>query len=113
MATEYVRRFSARGAVAALAACVHVSASCRPPGLILYLPSFAELAADRELWKTIHLGAALASGPGCALLAASAANCGPPPELDRFDDDDRGWLAGPCPARRRAAGRAGSTPARS
>ncbi len=63
-------------------------------GLILYLPSFAQLAANRMLWKSIHLGAAIAFWVGLVLLVAAS-----PRELhatarqiDRFDGDDRRWL---------------------
>jgi formate dehydrogenase subunit gamma len=64
-------------------------------GLILYLPSLAQVAADRQLWKSIHLGAALAFWAGAVLLFMSA-----PQELratvrqlDHYDEDDRRWLA--------------------
>ena len=64
-------------------------------GLILYLPSLAQVAADRGLWKSIHLGAAIAFWAGLVLVWASA-----PGELrdtrrqlERFDDDDQRWLA--------------------
>ena len=40
-------------------------------GLILYLPAFAELAANRRLWKSIHLGAAIAFWAGLVVLLAS------------------------------------------
>jgi formate dehydrogenase subunit gamma len=63
-------------------------------GLILYLPMFAQLAANRMLWKSIHLGAAIAFWVGLVLLAAAG-----PRELratahqiDRFDKDDGRWL---------------------
>ena len=64
-------------------------------GMILYLPSLAELAADRRLWKSIHLGAALAFWAGLLLIWASApGELGTAArELERFDDDDRRWLA--------------------
>ena len=63
-------------------------------GLILSLPSLAELAANRQLWKSIHLGAALAFWLGLLGLLSSAGlelrqTAG---EIDRFDDDDRDWL---------------------
>jgi len=63
-------------------------------GLILYLPSLAQVAADRQLWKSIHLGAAIAFWGGTLLLLVSD-----PGELQRtarevdsFDEDDRRWL---------------------
>jgi formate dehydrogenase subunit gamma len=73
-------------------------------GLILYLPSLAQLAASRQLWKSIHLGAALAFWAGTVLVFMSAprelrATAG---QLDRFDRDDRRWLA--WSVRRRGAG---------
>jgi formate dehydrogenase subunit gamma len=63
-------------------------------GLILSLPALAEVAANRQLWKSIHLGAALGFWVGVVLLAGSAGGelrrtAG---EIDRFDDDDRRWL---------------------
>jgi formate dehydrogenase subunit gamma len=64
-------------------------------GLILYLPVFAQLAANRPLWKGIHLGAAIAFWAGLVLLLpfghrqlrATAR------QIDRFDRDDGRWLA--------------------
>ena len=63
-------------------------------GLILSLPALAEVAANRQLWKSIHLGAALGFWAGVVLLVGSAGGelrrtAG---EIDRFDDDDRRWL---------------------
>ena len=64
-------------------------------GLVLYLPAFAELAANRRLWKSLHLGAAIAFWAGLVVLLASdtrgrlRASAG---EIDRFDDDDVRWL---------------------
>ena len=64
-------------------------------GLILYLPMFAQLAANRRLWKSLHLGAAIAFWAGLVVLVASdpggrlrrtAA------EVDRFDEDDLRWM---------------------
>jgi formate dehydrogenase subunit gamma len=63
-------------------------------GLVLYLPALATMAADRVLWKTIHLAAAIAFWSGLVLLVpgnlrelrATAR------EIDRWDDDDRRWL---------------------
>ena len=64
-------------------------------GLILYLPSLAQVAADRGLWKSIHLGSAIAFWAGLVLVWASS-----PRELrdtrrqlEQFDDDDRRWLS--------------------
>ena len=63
-------------------------------GLILELPAFGELAANRQLWKSIHLGAALGFWAGLFLLVAGASQEIVPTfdQLDRFDDDDRRWL---------------------
>jgi formate dehydrogenase subunit gamma len=64
-------------------------------GLILYLPVFAELAANRRLWKSIHLGAAIAFWAGLVVLLLTdlggslRRTAG---EFDRFDDDDVRWL---------------------
>jgi formate dehydrogenase subunit gamma len=64
-------------------------------GLILYLPVFAELAANRRLWKSIHLGAAIGFWAGLVILVASDTGgrlrrtAG---EVDRFDEDDVRWL---------------------
>jgi formate dehydrogenase subunit gamma len=64
-------------------------------GLILYLPAFAELAANRRLWKSIHLGAAIAFWAGLVVLLLTdlggslRRTAG---EFDRFDDDDVRWL---------------------
>ena len=64
-------------------------------GLILYLPAFAQLAANRQLWKSIHLGAALAFWAGLVLLVLSdtdgALRRGAA-DIDRFDADDARWL---------------------
>ena len=64
-------------------------------GLSLYLPSLAQVAADRQLWKSIHLGAALAFWVGTFLILTSApGGLGTTArELDRFDADDKRWLA--------------------
>jgi formate dehydrogenase subunit gamma len=63
-------------------------------GLILYLPSLAQVAADRQLWKSIHLGAAIAFWGGTLLLLVSAPGelQRTARELDSFDEDDRRWL---------------------
>ncbi|HVI37522.1 MAG TPA: cytochrome b/b6 domain-containing protein [Gaiellales bacterium] len=96
MATErpdYVRRFS--GAEQALHWLLAVSfLTMLVTGLILYLPSLAEVAANRRLWKSIHLGAALAFWFGTFLIVSSSAGGlrGTVGEIDRFDDDDRRWL---------------------
>jgi formate dehydrogenase subunit gamma len=52
------------------------------------------VAADRQLWKSIHLGAALAFWLGTLLIIGSSTGglrrtVG---QIDRFDDDDRRWL---------------------
>jgi formate dehydrogenase subunit gamma len=64
-------------------------------GLILYLPVFAELAANRRLWKSIHLGAAIAFWAGLVVLLVSDTRGRlhrTATEIDRFDDDDVRWL---------------------
>jgi formate dehydrogenase subunit gamma len=64
-------------------------------GLILYLPSLAEVAAQRQLWKSIHLGAALGFWVGLLLIWSSNPEAlrSTRHEIDRFDSDDRSWLA--------------------
>jgi len=90
---EYVRRFS--GAEQALHWLLAVSfLTMLVTGLILYLPSLAEVAANRRLWKSIHLGAALAFWLGTLLIVSSSTGglrrtVG---QIDKFDDDDRRWL---------------------
>ena len=64
-------------------------------GLILYLPAFAELAANRRLWKSIHLGAAIAFWAGLVVLLLTDLGGSlrrTAREFDRFDDDDVRWL---------------------
>jgi formate dehydrogenase subunit gamma len=64
-------------------------------GLILYLPAFAELAANRRLWKSIHLGAAIAFWAGLVLLALSDTDGAlrrSAADIDRLDADDARWL---------------------
>jgi formate dehydrogenase subunit gamma len=90
---EYVRRFT--GAEQALHWLLAVSfLTMLVTGLILYLPSLAEVAANRRLWKSIHLGAALAFWLGTLLIVSSSTGglrrtVG---QIDTFDDDDRRWL---------------------
>src|SRR6478672_4183976 len=90
---EYVRRFS--GVEQALHWLLAVSfLTMLVTGLILYLPSLAQVAANRRLWKSIHLGAALAFWFGTILIVSSSTGglrrtVG---QIDRFDDDDRRWL---------------------
>jgi formate dehydrogenase gamma subunit len=75
-------------------------------GLILYLPAFAELAANRMLWKSIHLGAAIAFWSGLVIVVLSDPRSlrQTAAEVDRFDEDDARWL-------RWAVTRRGSEPA--
>lgn len=90
---EYVRRFS--GAEQALHWLLAVSfLTMLATGLILYLPSLAEVAANRRLWKSIHLGAALAFWFGTFLVVSSSRGglSRTVGQIDRFDDDDRRWL---------------------
>ena len=64
-------------------------------GLILYLPAFAELAANRRLWKSLHLGAAIAFWAGLVVLVASDTGGRlrrTASEVDRFDEDDLRWV---------------------
>ena len=92
-ATEYVHRFgrAERTAHWVVASTFLVMTAT---GLILYLPMFAALAADRMLWKTLHVGAAIGFWAGLvAVVAASPRRLRrTAAELDRFDDDDRAWL---------------------
>src|SRR5438477_1464437 len=62
-------------------------------GLVLYLPEFAQLAANRQLWKSIHLGAAIVFWAGLVLLLAGSGRelRRTADELDRFDRDDARW----------------------
>jgi len=90
---EYVRRFSpAEQTLHWLLATSFLTMLAT--GLILYLPSLAQVAADRQLWKSIHLGAALAFWVGVFLIATSApGELGRTArELDHYDEDDRRWL---------------------
>jgi formate dehydrogenase subunit gamma len=63
-------------------------------GLILYLPAFASLAADRMLWKALHIGAAVGFWVGLAAAVAASPRglARTVSQLDRFDEDDRAWL---------------------
>ena len=63
-------------------------------GLVLYLPSLATLAADRVLWKTIHLSSAVVFWAGLiALIPGNSHRLRMTArEIDRFDDDDGRWL---------------------
>ncbi|HEY2788834.1 MAG TPA: cytochrome b/b6 domain-containing protein [Gaiellales bacterium] len=64
-------------------------------GLILYLPAFSQLAADRRLWKSLHLGAAIAFWAGLVVLLLSDTRGRlrrTAAQIDRFDDDDVRWL---------------------
>jgi formate dehydrogenase subunit gamma len=64
-------------------------------GLVLYLPAFAELAANRQLWKSLHLGAAIAFWAGLVVLLVTDTRGRlrvTAAEVDRFDDDDVRWL---------------------
>jgi formate dehydrogenase subunit gamma len=63
-------------------------------GLVLYLPSLATLAADRVLWKTIHLSSAVVFWAGLiALIPGNSRRLRMTAhEIDRFDDDDGRWL---------------------
>jgi len=92
--TEYVRRFAP--AEQSLHWLLAVSfLAMLATGLILYLPSLAEVAAQRTLWKSIHLGSALAFWVGLVLIWSTAPGelRGTVREIDRFDEDDRRWLA--------------------
>ncbi len=63
-------------------------------GLILYLPAFAQLAANRMMWKSIHIGAAIAFWGGLiALLPGNTRELRTTArQIDRFDGDDGRWL---------------------
>ncbi len=93
-AAGYVRRFSAQERrLHWLLAATFLTMLAT--GLILYLPAFAELAANRRLWKSIHLGAAIAFWAGLVLLVLSdtdgALRRGAA-DIDRLDADDARWL---------------------
>jgi formate dehydrogenase subunit gamma len=91
---DYVRRFSpAEQSLHWLLATSFLTMLAT--GLILYLPALAQVAADRQLWKSIHLGAALAFWAGTFLIATSAPGelKRTARELDHYDEDDRRWLA--------------------
>jgi formate dehydrogenase subunit gamma len=93
-ATGYVRRFGPeeRSLHWLLAATFLAMLAT---GLILYLPVFAELAANRRLWKSIHIGAAIAFWAGLVVLFLtdlSGSLRRTAGEFDRFDDDDLRWL---------------------
>ena len=91
--TAYVRRFSsAERSLHWLLAGTFFAMLVT--GLILYLPALAQVAADRQLWKSIHLGAAIAFWGGTLLLLGSAPGelQRTARELDSFDEDDRRWL---------------------
>jgi formate dehydrogenase subunit gamma len=92
--TGYVRRFS--GAEQSLHWLLAVSFLVMlATGLILYLPSLSEVAAQRQLWKSIHLGAALGFWVGLLLIWGSdpVTLRSARGEIERFDLDDRAWLA--------------------
>jgi formate dehydrogenase subunit gamma len=102
--TRYVRRFSsAERSLHWLLAITFFAMLAT--GLILYLPSLAQVAANRQMWKSIHLGAAIGFWTGALLLALSSPGelRATARELDSFDEDDRRWLrwavrrAGPEP----------------
>src|SRR5437763_664227 len=91
---EYVRRFSS--AEQSLHWLLAVSfLTMLATGLILYLPSLAEVAAQRQLWKSIHLGAALGFWVGLLLVWSTDAVQlrATRREIDHFDRDDRARLA--------------------
>jgi formate dehydrogenase subunit gamma len=93
-ATEHIERFTPAERVLhwLLAATFLVMMAT---GLILYLPVFSQLAGSRVLWKTLHLGAAIAFWAGLlALLPGNTKRLGETAsQIDRFDTDDRRWLA--------------------
>jgi formate dehydrogenase subunit gamma len=93
-APEYVRRFGPEERLLHwLLAATFLTMLAT--GLILYLPVFAELAANRRLWKSIHLGAAIAFWAGLVVLFLtdlSGSLRRTAGEFDRFDDDDVRWL---------------------
>jgi formate dehydrogenase subunit gamma len=63
-------------------------------GLILYLPALAQVAADRQLWKGIHVAAAVTFWVGLVVLAVADGGRlrRTARQLDRFGDDDVRWL---------------------
>ena len=93
-APEYVRRFGPEERLLHWLLAATFLAMLAT-GLILYLPAFAELAANRRLWKSIHLGAAIAFWAGLVVLFLtdlSGSLRRTAGEFDRFDDDDLRWL---------------------
>ena len=85
-------------------------------GLILYLPVFAQLAANRMLWKSIHLGAAIAFWVGLLLLIVGQphASCERPRARSTASTATTGaGCGGRSAGTGRSRRRAGSTPARS
>ena len=92
-ATELIRRFSpAERALHWLLASTFLV--MLGTGLVLYLPALAQVAADRVLWKTIHVTAALAFWAGLlALLPGNRSELrATARQVDRFDSDDARWL---------------------
>jgi formate dehydrogenase subunit gamma len=66
-------------------------------GLVLYLPSLAELVSRRPLVKDVHIFTALAWGIAIVAIAVLGDRKGlrrTLRELDVFDADDRRWLRG-------------------
>jgi formate dehydrogenase subunit gamma len=64
-------------------------------GLCLYLPSLAQLVGRRPLLKDIHVYTALAWLAALALVILAGDRrrlLADAREIDRFDDDDLGWL---------------------
>src|SRR3954451_18059893 len=87
--TAYVRRFAA-GERLAHWLLASTFLTMLATGLILYVPALAQVAADRQLWKGLHLAAAGVFWAGLVVLAVTdgARLRGTARELDRFEDDD-------------------------
>ena len=84
-------------------------------GLVLYLPSLSELAADRVFWKTIHLSSAVVFWAGLIALVPGQQphRCETPPARSTGSTTTTAAGCGGrwCDRARRRP-RAGSTPAR-
>ncbi len=89
----YVRRFGAAERMLHWLLAVTFIAMLAS-GLILALPSLATLAADRVLWKSIHLTAAVSFWVGLVVLIPGNSRelRQTAHEVDRWSETDRQWL---------------------
>jgi formate dehydrogenase subunit gamma len=90
---EYVTRFGAAERMLHWLLAITFAAMLAT-GLILALPSLAEVAANRVLWKSIHLTAAVTFWAGLiALIPGNTRELrGTARDVDRFDEIDAAWL---------------------